>query len=137
MLPLDDRKVIDLTRVLAGPYCSMILGDLGAEVIKVEAPGLGDDTRGYGPFVGSRSAYFMSLNRNKKSVALDLKTPEGQALLAELVAEGDVLLENYRPGTLDRLGFPWSQLHKINPALICCRVSGFGQTGPYKGSATE
>lgn len=132
MLPLDGIKVIDLTRVLAGPYCSMLLGDLGAEVMKVEAPELGDDARGYGPFVGSRSAYFMSLNRNKKSVTLDLKTPEGQELLAALLAEADLLLENFRPGTLDRLGFSWSRLQEINPALICCRVSGFGQTGPYR-----
>ncbi|TAK33657.1 MAG: CoA transferase [Chloroflexota bacterium] len=132
MLPLDGVKVIDLTRVLAGPYCSMVLGDLGAEVIKVEAPGPGDDARGYGPFAGGRSAYFMSLNRNKKSVTLDLKTSEGEELLAGLVAESDVLLENYRPGTLDRLGFPWSRLHEINPGLICCHVSGFGQTGPYR-----
>ncbi len=131
MKPLDGVKIIDLTRVLAGPYCTMILGDLGAEVIKVEAPGQGDDARTYGPFACGRSAYFMSLNRNKKSVTLDLKTPQGKGMLAQLLAQADVLVENFRPRTLENLGFSWSQLQAINPGLICCHISGFGQTGPY------
>ncbi|MBI2953912.1 MAG: CoA transferase [Chloroflexi bacterium] len=132
MKPLDGVRVIDLTRVLAGPYCSLILADLGAEVIKVETPGQGDDARAYGPFIGGKSAYFLSLNRNKKSVALDLKTPQGKVALSRLLAEADILIENYRPGTLNKLGFPWTRLQEINPGLICCHISGFGQTGPYR-----
>lgn len=132
MKPLEGIRVIDLSRVLAGPHCSMILADLGAEVIKVEIPDGGDDSRGFGPFVAGRSGYFMSLNRNKKSVAIDLKTARGQATLDRLLSRADVLLENFRPGTLDRLGFPWERLQRTNPGLICCRISGFGQTGPYR-----
>lgn len=132
MRPLEGIKVLDLSRVLAGPYCTMILGDLGAEVIKVEKPDVGDDSRKFGPFVKGQSAYFLSLNRNKKSVSLDLKSKKGKERLAKLIKWADVLVENFRPGVLDKLGFPWKHLKKINPSLICCRISGFGQTGHYK-----
>ncbi len=132
MRPLEGIKVLDLSRVLAGPYCTMILGDLGAEVIKVEKQDIGDDSRKFGPFVKGRSAYFLSLNRNKKSVSLDLKSKKGKERLAKLIKWADVLVENFRPGVLDKLGFPWEHLKKINPSLVCCRISGFGQTGHYK-----
>lgn len=131
MRPLDGVRVVDLTRVLAGPFCSMVLADLGADVVKVENPEGGDDARSVGPFIGGFSAYFASLNRNKRSVTVDLKTEAGKDTLARLLTDADVLLENFRPGTLDRLGFPWTRLHEINRGLICCRISGFGQTGPY------
>jgi CoA:oxalate CoA-transferase len=110
----------------------MILADLGAEVIKVEVPGGGDDSRGYGPFIGATSGYFASLNRNKKSVVLDLKDDRDRALLCSILAKADVLLENFKPGTLDRLGFTWPTLRSLNPRLIYCHISGFGQTGPYR-----
>lgn len=132
MKPLEEVTVVDLSRVLAGPHCSMVMADLGAEVIKVEIPDGGDDSRGFGPFVAGQSGYFMSLNRNKKSVTIDLKTERGRAQLSQLLSRADVLLENFRPGTLDRLGFPWERLQRINARLICCRISGFGQTGPYR-----
>lgn len=132
MHPLEGIRVLDLTRVLAGPYCTMLLGDLGAEVIKIEQPERGDDARSFGPFIEGQSAYFLSLNRNKKSVALDLKSPQGKEVFTRLVARADVLVENFRPGTLDKLGFPWARLQAINPRLICARISGFGQTGPYR-----
>lgn len=130
--PLNGIRVLDLTRVLAGPYCTMILKNLGAEIIKVEAP-QGDDSRQFGPFIeGSpkKSAYFYSINCGKKSVALDLKTAGGKEILSDLIRKVDVLIENFRPGTLDRLGFPHERLKELNPDMIVSRASGFGQTGP-------
>ena len=129
--PLSGVTVIDLTRVLAGPYCTMILADLGARVIKVEMPGRGDDARQIGPFVGNRSAYFMSLNRGKESIALDLKRDEDRQLFDGLLARADILIENYRGGTLEKLGYGWERLHERFPRLIYAATSGFGQTGPY------
>ena len=129
--PLDGIRVLDLTRVLAGPYCTMFLGDLGAEVVKVEQPGVGDDTRGWGPpFAGGESAYFLCINRNKKSVTVDLKSKEGVALLRRLAERADVLIENFRPGTMERLGLSEKELRVINPKLIYASLSGFGADGP-------
>jgi len=128
--PLAGIRVLDLTRVLAGPFCSMILGDMGAEVIKVEEPGKGDDTRGWPPFSGGEATYFLSVNRNKKSLTLNMKAPDGQAILRKLAAKADVVLENFRPGTMERLGFGYEALRKLNPRLIYCSISGFGESGP-------
>ena len=128
--PLAGIRVIDLTRVLAGPFCSMSLGDMGAEIIKVEEPGKGDDTRGWPPFAGGEATYFMSVNRSKKSLTLNMKPPEGQAILRALIAKADVVLENFRPGTMERLGFGYDALKKINPRLVYCSISGFGESGP-------
>ena len=133
--PLDDIVVIDLSRALAGPHAGMMLGDLGARVIKVETPGHGDDTRGWGPpFVGPDddpiSTYYLSCNRNKESVTLDLKSEDGRDTLTRLVRHGDVLIENFRPGVLDRLGFPTDRLHELNPRLVILSISGFGHDGP-------
>jgi len=132
MKPLEGVKVLDLSRVLAGPYCSMILADYGAEVIKVEPPKCGDDSRAYGPFVGTESAYFMSLNRNKKSIVLDLKNPDHIEIFKELAKKADVLVENYRPGTMDKLGVGYEVLKEMNPKLIYAECSGFGDSGPYR-----
>jgi crotonobetainyl-CoA:carnitine CoA-transferase CaiB-like acyl-CoA transferase len=130
--PLDGILVIDLSRVLAGPYCTMELADMGATVIKIEIPGSGDDTRAYGPpFLQGESTYFMSVNRNKKSLTLNLKDGRGKEILRQLLQKGDVLVENFRPGTLDNLGFGYDAVHALNPKLIYCSISGFGQTGPY------
>ncbi|MGB4594780.1 MAG: CaiB/BaiF CoA-transferase family protein [Anaerolineaceae bacterium] len=128
---LSDVKVLDLTRVLAGPYATMILADLGAEIIKVEQPEKGDDARAYGPYVNGESAYFMSLNRNKDSITLNLKAPEGKEILKAFVKQVDVLVENYRPGTMEKLGLGYDVLKEINPRLIYATSSGYGQTGPY------
>ena len=129
--PLDGIRVLDLTRVLAGPYCTMFLGDLGAEVVKVEQPGVGDDTRGWGPpFTGGESAYFLCVNRNKKSVTIDLKSTEGVALLRRLAERADVLIENFRPGTMERLNLGEKDLRTANPRLIYASLSGFGADGP-------
>src|SRR6478736_5747023 len=129
--PLAGFTIVDLTRVLSGPYCTMVLADLGARVIKVEQPGKGDDTRHWGPpFLGTESAYFLSINRNKESVTLDFKHPEGRALLDQLIAMSDVLVENFRPGTLARLGLDYATLAPKHPRLIFCSVSGYGHTGP-------
>jgi crotonobetainyl-CoA:carnitine CoA-transferase CaiB-like acyl-CoA transferase len=138
--PLDDITVIDLSRALAGPHAGMMLGDLGARVIKIETPGGGDDSRGWGPpFVGPEddpiSTYFLSCNRNKESVTADLKSDEGRDLLARLVRHSDVLIENFRPGVLDRLGFPVERLHEVNPRLVVLSISGFGHDGPQGGRA--
>ncbi|MFP5253045.1 MAG: CaiB/BaiF CoA transferase family protein [Actinomycetes bacterium] len=138
--PLAGTVVIDLTRALAGPHAAMMLGDLGARVIKVELPGTGDDARGWGPpFVGEgeerESTYFMSCNRNKESVTTDLKSEEGRHLLTRLVRQADVLLENFRPGVLDRLGFSAAQLHALNPRLVVLSITGFGHDGPEGGRA--
>lgn len=129
--PLHGILVVDLTRVLAGPFCTMVLSELGARVIKLELPGEGDDSRAYGPFVGGRSAYFMSVNRGKESMALDLKDPGDRALLQRILAKADVLVENFRPGTMDRLGLGWEQVHQRHPHLVYAALSGFGQSGPY------
>jgi crotonobetainyl-CoA:carnitine CoA-transferase CaiB-like acyl-CoA transferase len=128
--PLHGIRVIDLTRVLAGPFCAMSLGDMGAEVIKVEEPGKGDDTRGWPPFAGGEATYFLSVNRNKKSLTLNMKAPDGQAILRKLVAKADVVIENFRPGTMERLGFGYGAFRKINPRLVYCSISGFGESGP-------
>jgi crotonobetainyl-CoA:carnitine CoA-transferase CaiB-like acyl-CoA transferase len=131
MAPLDGITVLDLTRVLSGPYCTMLLADMGARVIKVEQPGKGDDTRAWGPpFLEGESAYFLSINRNKESVTLDFKQPEGLALLERLIAKADVLVENFRPGTLTKLGLDYETLSKRYPRLIYCSISGFGHSGP-------
>jgi crotonobetainyl-CoA:carnitine CoA-transferase CaiB-like acyl-CoA transferase len=127
--PLKGVRVLDLTRVLAGPYCAMLLGDMGAEVIKVEEPGKGDDTRGWPPFAGGESTYFMSVNRNKKSITLNLKAPEGRELLEKLAKKSDVLLENFRTGTMEKLGLGYARLGKLNPRLVYCAISGFGESG--------
>jgi crotonobetainyl-CoA:carnitine CoA-transferase CaiB-like acyl-CoA transferase len=131
MTPLHGTFVLDLTRVLSGPYCTMILADLGARVVKIEQPGKGDDTRGWGPpFVSGESAYFLSINRNKESVTLDFKQTEGRAILEELIARADVLVENFRPGTMQKLGLDYASLALRFPRLVYCSVSGFGQNGP-------
>jgi CoA:oxalate CoA-transferase len=129
--PLSGIFVLDLTRVLAGPYCTMVLSDLGARVIKVEAPKRGDDARAIGPFIDGRSAYFSSLNRGKQSIALDLKGDADRRIFDALLQRADVLVENFRPGVMDRLGFGWEGLRKRFPRLIVASTSGFGQTGPY------
>lgn len=126
-------KVLDLTRVLAGPYCTMILGDLGAEVIKVEAPGGSDDTREWGPpFAGGESAYYLCVNRNKRSITLDLKSDKGLEVLKELVKHSDIIIENFKYGTMDKWGAGYKELKGINPGIIHCSITGFGQNGPYK-----
>ena len=131
MRPLDGITVLDLTRVLSGPYCTMLLADMGARVIKIEQPGKGDDTRAWGPpFLEGESAYFLSINRNKESVTLDFKKPEGRAILDRLIGKSDVLIENFRPGTLTRMGLDFNTLHAAHPRLVYGSVSGFGQTGP-------
>jgi len=130
--PFSGLKVVDLTRVLAGPYCTMVMADLGADVTKVEMPGRGDDARHIGPFIDGKSAYFMSLNRGKHSIALDLKEAEDRITFEQLLETADVLVENYRAGTLDKLGYDWPTLHAKYPRLILASASGFGQTGPYK-----
>ena len=133
--PLSGVTVLDLTRVLAGPYCTMLLHDLGARVIKVERPGTGDDARTIGPFIESgserESAYFLSLNRGKQSLALDLKADADRAIFEQLIARADVLVENYRPGTMEKLGYGWDLLHSRHPRLIYAATSGFGHSGPY------
>ena len=130
---LDGITVLDLTRVLSGPYCTMMLADMGARVIKVEQPGKGDDTRGWGPpFQNGESAYFLSINRNKESVTLNLKHPEGRRVLDALIEKSDVLVENFRPGTLEKMGLGYESLSKQRPDLVYCSISGFGQTGPRR-----
>ncbi len=129
--PLENIRVLDLTRVLAGPYCTMMLSDLGAEVIKVEIPGIGDDSRAFGPFIGSRSLYFLSINRGKKSVSLNLKHTRGKEMLKNMVKQADIIIENYRPGTMEKLGLGYEVLKELNPRLIYAASSGFGHTGPY------
>ncbi|WP_051477185.1 CoA transferase [Arthrobacter sp. Br18] len=133
--PLDGYLVVDLSRALAGPHAGMMLGDLGARVIKVENPGSGDDTRGWGPpFVGPeedrQSTYFLSCNRNKESIALDLKSDDGQGVLRDLLRRADVVVENFRPGVLDRLGFSTEAMHELNPRLVILSITGFGHDGP-------
>lgn len=139
MQPLEGIRVLDLTRALAGPYCTMMLGDLGADVIKVERPGYGDESRGWGPpFVGEpygpypgESAYFISTNRNKRSITINLKEPAGQEIVCKLIARSDVFVENFRTGVLDGMGLGYEDLRAVNPRLIYCSISGYGRTGPY------
>ena len=129
--PLAGMRVLDLTRVVSGPFCTMLLGDLGADVVKVEEPGRGDESRTYGPpFQGGESAYFLSVNRNKRGIALDLKSDEGRAKALTLAAKADVVVESFRPATLERLGVGWSTLHASNPRLVFCSITGFGSNGP-------
>ncbi len=133
MRPLEGLRVVDLTRVLSGPYCTMQLGDMGAEVIKVEQPGKGDDTRAFAPpYQGDQAAYFLSINRNKKSITLDMKSEAGKAVLWRLIERSDILVENFRPGAMDRLGFGYKAVEKRRPAIVYASISGFGQTGPQK-----
>ena len=129
--PLDGVKVLDLTRVLAGPYCTMLLADMGADVVKVERPGAGDDTRGYGPpFLNGESAYFLSINRNKRSLTLNLKHDKALQILRALLETADVVVENFRPGTMEDFGFGYETVRQFNPRLIFCSISGYGHTGP-------
>jgi crotonobetainyl-CoA:carnitine CoA-transferase CaiB-like acyl-CoA transferase len=131
--PLDGLMVLDFTRVLSGPYCTMLLADMGARVIKIEQPGRGDDTRAWGPpFVNGESAYFLSINRNKESLTLDLKHPSARRVLEPLLQQAGVLVENFRPGTMDRLGLGYDTLAGGFPGLVYCSISGFGQTGPRR-----
>src|SRR5262245_13034228 len=133
MRPLEGLRVVDLTRVLSGPYCTMQLGDMGAEVIKVEQPGKGDDTRAFAPpYQGDQAAYFLSVNRNKKSITLDMKSEAGKEVLWRLIGKSDILVENFRPGAMDRLGFGYQAVKKRRPAMIYASISGFGQSGPQK-----
>ena len=125
-------RVLDLSRVLAGPFCGMLLADMGAEVVKLEMPGRGDDSRQFPPFVGEESMYYVNLNRGKKSITVNLKTHEGRRLFVELVKRCDVLLENFRPGTMERLGLGYERLREANPRLVYAAISGFGQYGPYR-----
>jgi CoA:oxalate CoA-transferase len=129
--PLSGITIIDLSRILAGPYCTLLLAELGARVIKVEPPQHGDDARQYGPFKNGKSAYFISVNRGKESIALDLKTPDGREIFERLLDKADALVENFRPGTMERLGYGWESLHQRYPRLVYAAASGFGHTGPY------
>lgn len=131
ILALEDIHILDLSRVLAGPYATMVLADLGAEVIKVELPEIGDDSRSFGPFLEGESAYFMSLNRNKRSMTLNIKKEAGKKIILELVQKVDVLVENFRPGVMEKIGLDYDVLKLVNPRLIYATVSGFGQSGPY------
>ena len=130
--PLKNLLVVDLTRVLVGPYCTMILSDLGARVIKVEAPEIGDDSRKFGPFIENYSAYFMSLNRGKESIALNLKNDDDKKIFEKILSKADILVENFKPGTLEKWGYGWNEVSKKYPKLIYASASGFGQTGPLK-----
>jgi crotonobetainyl-CoA:carnitine CoA-transferase CaiB-like acyl-CoA transferase len=131
--PLDGLFVVDLSRILSGPVCTMLLADMGAEVVKIEPPPLGDDSRQWGPpFIGGISTYFLSVNRNKKSLGLNLKTPKGREILWQLINRADVLIENFRPGVLDKLGFGYQDVRHRNPRAVYCSISGFGHSGPYR-----
>lgn len=130
--PLDGITVIDMSRVLSGPYCTMILADLGARVIKIERPDIGDDTRQWVPFVGERSAYFMAFNRHKESIALDLKIPYDREIFESILAAGDVIVENFRPGVMERLGYGWEALSSRHPRLVYASISGYGDSGPLR-----
>lgn len=134
MRPLDNIRVVDVSRVVSGPYCTMMLADMGAEVIKIEEPGRGDEARAFGPpFLGGESPYYLSINRNKKSCTVNLKTEGGRAILERLIERSDVLVENFRPGTMDRLGFGYATASRWQPRLVYCSISGFGTTGPDAG----
>ncbi|WP_299655266.1 CoA transferase [uncultured Jannaschia sp.] len=127
---LSGVKVLDLSRFIAGPHCAMLLGDMGADVIKIEKVGFGDDSRHLPPFQGGESFYALALNRNKRSITLNFRSPEGQEMLRQMAAQADVLIENFRPGTMEAMGCGWDVLHELNPSLIMTRLSGFGQDGP-------
>ena len=128
MRPLSGLKVLDLSRYIAGPHCGTVLGDLGADVVKVERPKRGDDTRVYAPLIAGESIYFLMFNRNKRGITLDFRNPDAQALLRRLASRADVLIENFRPGTMERMGCGWNELHSANSRLIMARISGYGQT---------
>ena len=131
--PLESIIILDLSRALAGPYCSMMLADMGAEIIKIEMPGRGDDSRSWGPpFVEGESAYFMSVNRNKKSITLNLKSEKSKEIIEKLIKKADIIIENFRPGTMDKLGLSYENVAELNPEIIYASISGFGQDGPYK-----
>jgi crotonobetainyl-CoA:carnitine CoA-transferase CaiB-like acyl-CoA transferase len=131
MGPLEGVRILDLTRVVSGPFCTMMLGDLGADVIKIEEPGAGDESRAFGPpFAGGESAYFLSVNRNKRSCAVNLKSAEGVDLVRKIAAQSDVVIENFRPGTMERLGLSHEALSALNPRIVFCSITGFGRTGP-------
>ena len=130
MAPLTGLRIVDLTRVVAGPFCTMMLGDMGAEVLKIEEPKHGDDSRAWAPFIDGTGSFFLALNHSKKSVTLDLKTPEGASALRRLIETADVLIENFRPGSLKELGFDYAAVAAMNPRLIYCSISGYGQSGP-------
>jgi len=131
--PLESITVLDLSRALAGPYCTMMLADMGAEIIKIEMPGRGDDSRSWGPpFVEGESAYFMSVNRNKKSITLNLKSEKSKEIIEKLIKKADVVVENFRPGTMDKLGLSYENVAELNPEIIYASISGFGQDGPYR-----
>ena len=132
-LPLEGMKVLDFTQIMAGPFCAMLLADMGADVIKVEKPSGGDDTRRMGPpFINGESAAFLGINRNKRSIILDIKNERGVGIAHRMASEADVLIQNFRPGTLERVGLGYEDARKLNPALVYCNISGFGNTGPYK-----
>ena len=132
-LPLSNVRILDLTLIMAGPYCTLILGDLGAEVIKIEKPGIGESSREMPPhFFEDQSAYFIAMNRNKKSMTLDLKSEAGKKIFYDLARVSDVVIDNFRPGVVGKLGMDFESLKKINPRIICCSISGYGQTGPFK-----
>jgi crotonobetainyl-CoA:carnitine CoA-transferase CaiB-like acyl-CoA transferase len=131
-VPLTGIRVVDLTRILAGPFCTMLMADMGAEVIKVETPGGGDPLRQQGAMRDSLSWYFAAFNRNKRSLSLNLRSEEGKTVLARLIAESDVLVENFRPGVLAQMGFDEARLRQLKPNLVYCNISGFGTSGPYR-----
>lgn len=131
-MPLSGVRVVDLTRILAGPFCSMLLADMGAEVVKIETPGVGDPVRRQGAIRDGLSWYFAAFNRNKRSLTLNLRHPDGRAVLEKLIAQSDVLVENFRPGVMAAIGFDEARLKALNPALVCCSLSGFGSSGPYR-----
>ena len=135
-LPLQDIKVIDFSQILAGPFCTMLLADMGADVVKIEKPNGGDDTRRYGPpFIEGESAAFLTLNRNKRSIVLDLKSEQGIAIVRHMLEDADVMIHNFRPGVVDRMGLAYEDVSALNPAIVYCTVSGFGTTGPYSSRA--
>jgi CoA:oxalate CoA-transferase len=129
--PLEGIRVLDLSRILSGPYCTMTLSDMGAEVIKVERPEVGDRSRGIGPFMGNQSSYFMSINRGKKSVTIDIFNPDGRSIITELIRQSDILVENFVPGIMRRLDLHYEAVQQINPSIIYASITGFGQDGPY------
>jgi crotonobetainyl-CoA:carnitine CoA-transferase CaiB-like acyl-CoA transferase len=131
-MPLSGIRVIDLTRIIAGPFCTLLLGDMGAEIIKIEPPKEGDPLRAQGYIKDGLSWYYSSYNRNKKSVTLDLYTPEGKEILSSLISKSDVVVENFRPGVMDKMGFGYGKLKKLNEKIIYCGITGFGKSGPYK-----
>ena len=134
--PLHGVRVIDCTQIMAGPFCTMLLGDLGADVIKIEKPGGGDDVRRSGPpFINGESAAFLSINRNKRSIVLDLKSEDGKSVVRRMAKSADVLVQNLRPGTMDRLGLGYDAIRQINPALVYATITGFGATGPDSDKA--